>query len=123
LRIITKKRIKDAMLAYPQWQIGLDLWCQVFDQKQLNANSYQEIKKAWLDASGWNTNRIAGKRLKNEHGDYGSVFDLYVFDVHGTDCRILAKLGHDILFIRGVFSHAKYDKWCKKNVHQGKLKR
>jgi mRNA interferase HigB len=123
MRIITKTRIKNAMFEYPQWKAGLELWCQVFEQKSLKAGSYNLLKKTWKEASGWNTDRIPGRRLKNEQGDYGTVFDLYVFDVHGTDCRILAKLGSGTLFVRGVFSHAEYDKWCKQNIHQGKLKR
>ena len=123
LRIITKKRVKNAMLQYPQWQVGLDLWCHVFSQSSLNAHSYNQIKDIWRRASGWNTDRIAGKRLKNENGGYGTIFDLYIFDVHGSSCRILAKLGHNTLFVRDILSHSEYDKWCKHNVHQGKLKR
>ncbi|PWQ97985.1 hypothetical protein DKW60_09060 [Leucothrix pacifica] len=111
------------MIEYPQWKIGMDLWISTFNNRELDVRSYKDIKDAWQQASGWNTDRISGKRLKNEDGDYGTVYDLYIFDIHGNDCRLLAKINGNIIFIRGIFSHAEYDKWCKQNIHQGKLKR
>ena len=111
------------MIQYPQWKVGLDLWICSFDKKELQLSSYSDIKDTWKQTSGWNTDRIAGIRLKNEDGSYGTVFDLYVFDIHKNDCRLLAKIHSNTIFIRGVYSHSEYDKWCKQNVHQGKLKK
>lgn len=123
MRVITVTKVKHAMIEYPQWKIGLDLWVGIFNRKELEVSSYQEIKDTWQQASGWNTDRVSGKRLKNEDDSYGEVYDLYIFDIHSNDCRLLAKINNNILFIRGIYSHAEYDKWCKHNVHQGKLKR
>lgn len=61
VRIITQMRIKQAIEEYPQWRFGLQLWLEVFKQKDINFESYQQIK-------------------------------------------------------REVYSHAKYDKWCKTKV-------
>lgn len=109
------------MIQYPQWKIGMDLWICNFNKKELKISSYSELKDSWKKASGWNTDRIAGRRLKNEDGSYGKVFDLYVFDIHKNDCRLLAKINNNTIYIRGVYSHAEYDKRWKKNIHQGKL--
>lgn len=107
------------MLKYPQWQLGMELWIAAFDKKDLQLNSFSEIKDTWKSMSGWNTDRIPGRKLKND--DHDVVFDLYVFDIHGTACRLLAKIGGNIIYIIDVLSHAEYTKWCNKNVHQGKL--
>ena len=111
------------MLQYPQWRGGMALWLGTFGRGELQLDTYEAIRKEWKAASGWNTDRIAGRRLRNEAGSYGTVFDLYIFDLHGTECRLLAKISNSTVFVRGVFSHAEYDKWCKQNVHQGKLKK
>lgn len=123
MRVITTTRIKQAMLQYPQWRVGLDLWIATFSQKGLSVVSYQEVRDKWKQASGWNTDRVAGARLKNEDDSYGSIYDLYIFDIHGTDCRILSKISKGTIYIRAVFSHAEYDKWCNNNIHQGKMKK
>ncbi|EHH1182868.1 hypothetical protein J7G23_004281 [Vibrio vulnificus] len=123
MRVITITRVKEAMVEYPQWKIGMELWVNTFNKKELQLSSYDDIKGAWKQASGWNTDRIAGKRLKNEDGSYGTIFDLFVFDIHGNNCRLLAKISNNTMFIRGIYSHSEYDKWCKQNVHQGKLKK
>ncbi len=94
-----------------------------FDKKELQLASYASIRKVWKQASGWNTDRIAGKRLKNEDGSYGTIYDLYIFDIHKNGCRLLAKINNNTIFVRGIYSHSEYDKWCKYNLHQGKLKR
>lgn len=121
MRVIKKTTVKDAMLKYPQWQLGMEIWIAAFDKRDLQLNSFSEIKEKWKSMSGWNTDRISGKRLKNEH--YSVVFDLYIFDIHGTSCRLLAKIQGNNIFVRDILSHAEYTEWCKRNVHQGKLKR
>lgn len=92
-------------------------------KKALQLSSYDDIKDAWKRTSGWNTDPIAGHRLKNEDGTYGTIFDLFVFDIHGNNCRLLAKIHNNTVFIKSIYSHAEYDKWCKQNIHQGKLKK
>ena len=120
MRVITKKRIKDAMLEYPQWRVGLELWIDTFDKRDVVLASFDEIRTTWREASGWNTDRVAGKRLKRENDSYEDVFDLYVFDVHKNGCRLLTKVRNNIIYVRKALSHAEYDKWCKQNIHQGK---
>ena len=119
MRVITKKRIKDAMLRHPQWRVGLALWLDTFDQRKLDLQSYSDIRNTWLEASGWNTDRVPGRKLKHEDDSYNLVFDLYIFDVHKNACRLLVKVKDNTIYVRDILSHAEYDKWCKHNVHQG----
>lgn len=119
MRVITKKRIKDAMLKHPQWRVGLALWLDTFDQRKLDLQTYNDIRTTWLDASGWNTDRVPGRRLKHEDDSYDIVFDLYIFDVHKNECRLLTKIKDNTIYVRDILTHAEYDKWCKHNVRQG----
>ncbi len=116
MRIITLKRIKNAMLLYPQWKTGLKLWMETFRQKNLNFESFEQIKTLWKEISGWNVDRVPARNVTDK--TFGDAIDLYIFDVHGTDCRIITRI-HPInhrIFIRFVGSHQKYDKWCKSNI-------
>ena len=35
--------------------------------------------------------------------------------------RILTKIRNKTIYVRDILPHADYDKWCKNNVHQGKI--
>lgn len=116
MRVITKQTIVDGMTQYPQWRVGIKLWFDTFDDKGLRFQSYQQIKARWKSVSGWNTDRIPARDLKP--GAKKGPLDLYVFDVHKNDCRILAWISpmQGAAYVNGVYSHAEYDKWCKANV-------
>ncbi len=111
MRIITQMRIKQAIEEYPQWRFGLQLWLEIFKQKDVNFESYQQIKQIWEQASGWNVDRIPAKKVTDIafNGD---------FDIHKNKCRIITRIqaATNKIFIREVYSHAKYDKWCKTKV-------
>ncbi|GAA4650666.1 hypothetical protein GCM10023116_29490 [Kistimonas scapharcae] len=114
MRIITETRIKQAIEDNPQWARGLELWRSVFRQKGISFESFEQIRQVWKEASGWNTDRVPARRLKNE----STTGDLYIFDIHGNDCRVvclLRKVGN-IFYVREVMSHADYDEWCKRNI-------
>lgn len=108
------------MLKHPQWRVGLGLWIDTFNKKDLALKSYDDIKNTWLGASGWNTDRVPGRRLKNEDDSYEAVFDLYIFDIHNNGCRLLSKIKDNVIYVRDILSHSEYDKWCKNNIRQGK---
>ena len=116
LRIITETKVKQAMLKYPQWLVGLTLWVNIFKQGELNFESYQQIKDVWKSASGWNVDRIASGRAKPN--TFGGDFDFYIFDIHKTNCRVVTRINsvHNRIYIRFVGSHAKYDEWCKAHI-------
>lgn len=117
MQVLKPKTIKDAMLIYPQWKVELKLWIDVFNKKELKFESSIHIKNIWKNKSGWNVDRIPTKKLKKEAQRYGPL-DIYVFDIHKNKCRIIVwcntRSSH--LFIEGIYSHAEYDKWCKKHT-------
>jgi len=109
--IITQTRIKQAIEEYPQWQFGIQLWLEVFKQKDINFESYQQIKKIWAEASGWNVDRIPARQVTD-------IAFKGNFDIHKNKCRIITRIqaATNKIFIREVYSHAKYDKWWKTKV-------
>ncbi|MEC6830428.1 type II toxin-antitoxin system HigB family toxin [Photobacterium toruni] len=117
MRIITTTRIKQAMLMYPQWRVGLTLWQQTFNRTGLKFESFAQIKALWRIQSGWNVDRVPARKV-GETAFNGNNYDLYIFDVHKNDCRILARIDstRSKIFIREILSHADYDKWIKSHI-------
>ncbi len=52
MRIITAKRITEAMLTYPQWKIGLKFWLDTFNNKSIHFESSTQIRNVWKNTSG-----------------------------------------------------------------------
>jgi len=116
MRIITAKRITEAMLTHPQWKIGLKLWLDTFNNKSIYFESAMQIRNVWKNTSGWNVDRIPANKLKPE--SQKGPLDIYIFDVHKNQCRIVvwASPKAHCFFIKAVYSHAEYDKWWKKQI-------
>lgn len=117
MRVITITHIKKAMLEYPQWRVGLQIWLSTFNRPSLKFDSFRQIQELWRNQSGWNIDRVPSRKV-TDCAFQGDNYDVYIFDVHGTNCRIVCRIDsvrHKI-FIRGVFSHAEYDKWVKQNI-------
>ncbi|HEY0207999.1 type II toxin-antitoxin system HigB family toxin [Acerihabitans sp.] len=113
MRVITARAIADAMERHAQWKVGLKLWLDVFNKPALRFVSWAQIRSHWLQVSGWNVDRVAHARLKPESRK--GPLDIYVFDIHKNQCRIIAWLNPDsgTLFVKDVCSHAGYDKWWR----------
>ncbi|MEZ9132392.1 hypothetical protein BCT06_16970 [Vibrio breoganii] len=118
MRVVTTTHIKRAMMKHQQWRVGLSLWLQTFDRQGLSLNSFQGVKDKWSNASGWNVDRIPARKV-GETGFQGDNFDVYIFDIHKNDCRIITRIdmARDKIFIRCVGSHAEYNKWVKAHVN------
>lgn len=117
MRVISPKKIKDAMLLYSQWKVGLKLWLDVFNRSELRFESYAQLKLLWKKTSGWNMDRIPARHLR-ENSRKGAL-DIYIFDIKKNQCRIITWLNpHDgTLYIKDVLSHTEYDKWWKSQIH------
>ena len=116
MRIISPKVITGSMKTHAQWKVGLKLWLDIFDNHALSFESSVFIRDTWKNASGWNVDRIGSSKLKKE--SQKGPLDIYVFDVHKNDCRIVAwgsPKAH-IFYVKAVYSHAEYDKWWKDQV-------
>lgn len=95
MRVITKKRIKEAKTTFPGSKNALDGWYQV-----INKNVFKNFAE-----------------LKNTFGNVDKVGNLYVFDIGGNKIRLIACIhfNRQHIYIRHIMSHKEYDKglWKK----------
>jgi len=122
MHIISKTTVKQAMVKHPQWKPGLSLWLKVIGSGALQFQSYAQLKQVWKAASGWNVDRIPGPTIREGLGgkqESRAVYsDVYVFDIHGSECRIVCRfVAPNKLYIRLIGPHSVYDKWW--NDHTG----
>lgn len=96
MHIISKAALVDFYQIHPAAKDKLEAWYRAC--KACNAKNYIELKQTFNTA------------------DY--VPEKYtIFDVGGNTYRIVAVIHYDKqrLFVRGVYTHAEYDKWTKQN--------
>ncbi|MES2217941.1 MAG: type II toxin-antitoxin system HigB family toxin [Pseudomonadota bacterium] len=95
MHIITKKRIKEVKVLFPECASSLDGWYQVICKN--NFKNFAELRMFF--------NTI------------DRVGNLYVFDIGGNKLRIIASIhfNRQRLYIRNILSHIDYDKgkWKK----------
>ena len=80
--------------------MGLNLWVEIFKNRQLNFESYQQIRQTWKNASGWNVDRVPARKVTENN--FSGFFDVYIFDAHGTECRIVTRINaiNNTIFIK-----------------------
>lgn len=90
MHIITRKRIKEAMLEHPDCASALLGWYQVMRCAEFGC--FADLKVAF--------------------GSLDKVGNLYVFDIGGNKLRLIAAIHFNTgkVFIRAVLSHREYDK-------------
>lgn len=95
MRIITKKRIKEAMELFPESANSLNGWYQIISKNSFN--NFAELKKIF--------------------GSVDKVNSLYVFDIGGNKVRLIVSIhfNRQRVYIRHVLNHKDYDKglWKK----------
>jgi mRNA interferase HigB len=95
VRVITRKRLREAYKAHPQWEASLVSWYRIV--KSASWNNFADVKQSWKNAD--------------------VVEGLVVFDIGHNKCRLIAFIGYRIhvVFIRHIMSHVDYDKetWKK----------
>ncbi|WP_205299756.1 type II toxin-antitoxin system HigB family toxin [Pantoea sp. Ap-967] len=104
------------MTSHAQWKEALSLWLATFDRASLRFESYQQLKAVWETASGWNVDRVPSSKLRS--ASQKGPLDIYVFDIKGTECRIITWINTraGTIFIKSILSHAEYDRWCRNDV-------
>ncbi|WP_296253685.1 type II toxin-antitoxin system HigB family toxin [Pseudomonas sp. UBA4194] len=116
MRVIAKSAVTQAMRAHSQWQAALSLWLATFDRPAVRFESFDQLRGVWLEASGWNVDRVPHSRLRPTSRK--GPLDIYVFDIKRNECRIVSwiNVNNGTIFIKAILSHAAYDKWCKADV-------
>jgi mRNA interferase HigB len=90
MHIITRKRLNDFVLLYPEVKTALQHWYKVM--KANNFNSFNELKVLF------------------PHAD--QVGKLTVFNIAGNKVRLIAAVHYNTqkIYIRNILTHNEYDK-------------
>ena len=89
VRIISRKKIREASAKHPQWAASLSSWYKIV--KAAKWKHFPDVKQSWRNAD--------------------KVGTCVVFDVSHNKCRLIAYIRCDYkkLFILHILSHAEYD--------------
>ena len=90
MHIITRKRLNDFLMRYPETKTALQHWYKVI--KSTNFNSFNELKTLF------------------PHAD--QVDKLTVFNIAGNKVRLIAAIHYNShrVYIRNILTHSEYDK-------------
>ena len=91
MRVFNRSTIREAEAEYPNAAASLRAWHKVMEKHAFT--SFADLR-----------NHFGGKVDKVDH--------CYVFNIHGNDVRLIAKIvfKRQYVFIKRIFSHADYDK-------------
>jgi mRNA interferase HigB len=90
MHIITKRRITEAKILYPQCTSALAGWLKVVEENEFK--NFAELKTVFNSVD--------------------KVGDLFVFDIGGNKLRLVASIhfNRKKLYIRHILTHQEYDK-------------
>lgn len=116
MRVIARTAIAEAIRKHNQWKVPLALWLTIFDKSGLRYESFDQFRRVWIDASGWNVDRIPSSKLRDSSKK--GPLDVYVFDIKKNECRIVSWVNtkNGTIYIKDVLSHADYDRWWRNEV-------
>jgi len=93
VRVISRKKIRDAIPDHAEWEASLSAWYRV--AKSADWSHFPDVKLSWRNSD------IVGVCV--------------VFDVSNNKCRLITWISYrgKKVFIRNILSHAEYDrgKW------------
>jgi len=90
VRIISRKKIREASEEHPEWEASLSTWYKV--AKNAEWAHFADVKQSWKNSD--------------------NVGACVVFDISHNKCRLVAWINYrgKKVFVRHVLSHAEYDK-------------
>ena len=90
MHIITKRRIVEAKVTYPQCASALDGWYKIINNNVFN--NFSDLKASFNSVD--------------------KVGNLYVFDLGGNKLRLIASIhfNRQKIYIRHILTHKEYDK-------------
>ena len=95
MRIISKKKIKEFWIKYPDSERPLKVWYSIC--KNLTFKNFSEIKNIFNSSDFFE--------------------DKIIFDIGGNKYRLIVKIQYKIrtIFIKGIYTHKEYEKgkWKK----------
>ncbi len=93
MHVIAKKALEDFWKSHPTAKAPLEAWYKVVSRSHF-AN-FSEVRETFRAA------------------DYADPYT--IFDIGGNNFRLIAVIHYNRqkVYIRHVFTHAEYDRWCK----------
>lgn len=100
MHVIAKKALADFWKIHPAARSPLESWYRVVSISSFS--SFADVREAFRSV------------------DYADSFT--IFDIGGNSFRLIASIHYNRqkVYIRHVFTHTEYDRWCKQN--RGKRK-
>jgi mRNA interferase HigB len=93
VRVISRKKVREASEEHPEWGASLAAWYRV--ARNADWEHFPEVKQSWSKAD--------------------NVGNCVVFDISHNKCRLIAWINYRSkkVFILHILSHAEYDreKW------------
>ncbi len=95
MRVISRKKIRDAVQNHPEWEASLSVWYKV--AKNADWAQFADVKQSWKNSD--------------------KVGTCVVFDISHNKCRLIAWIKYQgkKIFIRYILSHAEYERERWKN--------
>jgi len=90
VRVISRKKIRDASEQHPEWEASLSAWYRI--AKNADWTNFPDVRQSWRNSD--------------------SVGTCIVFDLSHNKCRLIAWVNYRSkkIFVRYILSHAEYDK-------------
>lgn len=90
MRIISRKRIREASAEHSEWAASLNAWYKI--TKSAEWDHFPDVRNSWRNSD--------------------KVGKVVVFDIANNRCRLIAGIAYEYkrVFIKAVVSHAEYDK-------------
>lgn len=99
MHVIAKKALEEFWQIHPAAQSSLESWYKLIGRS--NFSTFNELRETFRSA------------------DYVAPYT--VFNVGGNHLRIIAAIHYNRqkVYIRHVFTHAEYDRWCREYRSKG----
>ena len=94
VRILSRKRIREASAKHPEWEASLAAWYRI--TKGADWKNFPDVKRSWRNVDG--------------------VGSCVVFDISNNKCRLISYINYrsQKVFILHILTHAEYSKdWWK----------
>jgi mRNA interferase HigB len=92
VRVISRKKIREASKAHPEWAASLAAWYKIVESIATDWKHFGDVKSSWRNSD--------------------NVGICVVFDIGNNKCRLIAYINYRShkVFILHILSHAEYGK-------------
>ena len=97
VRVISRKRIREASRTHPEWAASLSVWYKMVKNASTDWKHFEDVKRTWRNSD--------------------NVGICVIFDISHNKCRLIAYINYRShkVFILHILSHTEYGKGAWKN--------